>query len=75
MTWSITNLVIQIVGGFLGAHATTTVTKEHGFGFLGNSLTGLIGGALSGFFLQSLAAPVALPIYVTGRVKRLPRLQ
>jgi uncharacterized membrane protein YeaQ/YmgE (transglycosylase-associated protein family) len=55
MIWTSTNLVIQIVTGVLGAHFAATSAREHGFGFLGHTLVGAIGGALSGYFLQTLA--------------------
>jgi uncharacterized membrane protein YeaQ/YmgE (transglycosylase-associated protein family) len=53
MEWTVTNLAIQIVMGFLGAHAAATATREHNFGLLGHSLVGCIGGALSGWLLQT----------------------
>jgi uncharacterized membrane protein YeaQ/YmgE (transglycosylase-associated protein family) len=55
MIWTSTNLVIQILAGVLGAHFAATAAREHGFGFLGHTLVGAIGGALSGYFLQTLA--------------------
>jgi hypothetical protein len=58
MIWTTSNLIIQIVAGILGAHFAATLAKEHSFGFVGHTLTGLIGGAFSGYFLQSLAATV-----------------
>jgi len=58
MTWTFSNLVIQIITGILGAHFAATLAKEHSFGFFGHTITGLIGGAFSGYFLQSLADTV-----------------
>jgi len=55
MTWTLTNLIIQLVMGILGAHATATAAHEHHFGFIGHTLTGAIAGALSGYFLQQFA--------------------
>jgi hypothetical protein len=55
MIWTSTNLVIQIVTGVLGAHFAATAAREHGFGFFGHTLVGALGGALSGYFLQTLA--------------------
>ena len=52
--WTVVNLVIQVITGFLGAHAAAVVAHEHRFGFIGHSLVGLIAGALSGFFLQRI---------------------
>ncbi len=56
MAWSLTNLLIQIVGGILGGHAAAAAAKEHSFGALGHTLTGLAGGAFSGGFFQIAAA-------------------
>ena len=55
MIWTSTNLVIQILTGILGAHFAATAAREHGFGFFGHTLVGALGGALSGYFLQTLA--------------------
>jgi uncharacterized membrane protein YeaQ/YmgE (transglycosylase-associated protein family) len=58
MIWTSTNLVIQMVAGVLGAHFVATAAHEHGFGFIGHTIAGLIAGALSGYFLQKLAVTV-----------------
>ena len=58
MIWTSTNLVIQIVTGILGAHFAATAAREHDFGFFGHTITGAIGGGLSGYFLQQLAVTV-----------------
>lgn len=58
MTWTVTNLVIEIIAGILGGHAIAAVAKEHSFGALGHSVTGALGGTFSGYFLQTLAAVV-----------------
>src|SRR3984885_10197193 len=58
MIWTSTNLVIQIITGVLGAHFVASAAQEHGFGFFGHTLAGLVGGALSGYFLQKLAVTV-----------------
>lgn len=52
--WTITNLIVQAIAGFLGAHAAATVAHEHHFGAIGHSLVGLISGTLGGYFLQRL---------------------
>jgi hypothetical protein len=58
MPWTLTNLVIQIVAGLVGAHLAAAVAHEHRFGFWGHSLVGLISGGLSGLFLQTYAVAV-----------------
>ena len=60
MIWTSTNLVIQIVTGILGAHFAATAAKEYSFGFVGHTLVGAVGGALSGYFLQRLAVTVTV---------------
>jgi uncharacterized membrane protein YeaQ/YmgE (transglycosylase-associated protein family) len=57
MDWT-TNLIVQIVAGFVGAHLAAAALHEHRFGWLGHSLVGLIAGALSGYFLQEIAITV-----------------
>lgn len=57
MDWT-TNLIVQIVAGFAGAHLAATALHEHRFGWVGHSLVGLIVGALSGYFLQAIAITV-----------------
>jgi hypothetical protein len=58
MEWSVTNLVTQLVMGILGGHAAAVAAKEHSFGWVGHTLTGAVGGGLSGLFLQTLASTV-----------------
>jgi hypothetical protein len=58
MTWTLTNLVIEIVAGIVGGHAIAAVAKEHDLGARGHTVTGALGGAFSGYFLQTLAALV-----------------
>ena len=58
MTWTITNLIIQIIAGIVGSHGAAVVAKEHAFGVLGHTVAGAIGGAASGYFLQTVAASV-----------------
>jgi hypothetical protein len=58
MTWTLTNLVIEIVAGVMGGCAIAATAKEYSFGMLGHGATGALGGALSGSFLQTLAASV-----------------
>ena len=58
MTWTLSNLVIVIIAGIVGGHAIAAVAKEHSFGALGHTIAGALGGAFSGYFLQTLAALV-----------------
>jgi hypothetical protein len=58
MAWTFTNLIIQIVAGLLGANIAAAAAHEHRFGFWGHSLVGLIGGGLSGLFLQTYSVTV-----------------
>ena len=58
MTWTLTNLVIEVVAGVIGGCAVTTVAKDYSFGILGHAVIGALGGALSGYFFQSLVATV-----------------
>jgi uncharacterized membrane protein YeaQ/YmgE (transglycosylase-associated protein family) len=67
MTWTLTNFLIQMIAGIVGGHAIATVAKEHNFGALGHSVTGAVGGAFSGYFLQTLAATV---VDSTGQINQ-----
>lgn len=58
MTWTLWGLAIQTVAGFFGAHAAASAAHEHRFGFIGHSLTGLVGGDLSGALLQEAAVTI-----------------
>ena len=67
MTWTLTNLVIEIIAGIVGAHIISAAAKEHHFGAIGHTVAGAVGGALSGYFLQTLAATV---VNSTGEVQQ-----
>ena len=56
--WTFWGLAVQIIAGFCGAHAVASVSQEHRFGFIGHSLAGLAGGALSGTLLQTTAITI-----------------
>jgi hypothetical protein len=58
MEWTLTNLIVQTVAGFLGAHGAASAAQGHKVGFIGHSLVGAICGALSGYFLQILLITV-----------------
>jgi uncharacterized membrane protein YeaQ/YmgE (transglycosylase-associated protein family) len=72
MTWTVTNLVIQIIAGTLGDHAAAAAAKEHTFGLLGHTIAGAAGGTLGGLLLQTVAATV---ITSTGAVTEPPSLK
>jgi hypothetical protein len=58
MEWSWTYVIVQIVTGILGGHAAAIAAHDHGFGTSGHTIVGAVGGGLSGYFLQTLAATV-----------------
>jgi hypothetical protein len=58
MTWTLWGLAVQTFAGFLGAHAAAGAAHEYRVGFVGHSLAGLVGGALSGTFLQTAAVTI-----------------
>ncbi len=58
MTWTLWGLAVQTIAGFFGAHAAAAAAHEHRFGFLGHSIAGLVGGVLSGTFLQEAAITI-----------------
>jgi uncharacterized membrane protein YeaQ/YmgE (transglycosylase-associated protein family) len=58
MTWTVTNLVIEIIAGIVGAHAISAAAHDHSFGVFGHTIAGAVGGAFSGCFLQTLAGTV-----------------
>ena len=47
-----------MIAGFCGAHAAASAAREHHFGFIGHCIAGLVGGALSGTFLQEIAIAI-----------------
>jgi hypothetical protein len=63
-------LVVPPIAGFLGAHAAAGATLEYRVGFLGHSFVGLVGGALSGTFLQAAAVTI---VTGSGSQIHLPR--
>jgi hypothetical protein len=67
MTWTLTNFIIEIVAGVIGGNAIAAAAKEHSFGWLGHTITGALGGAFSGYFLQTLVATV---VDSTGQVQQ-----
>ena len=74
MAWTLSNLIIQVIAGLVGAHIAAAAAHEQRFGFWRHTLVGLASGALSGFFLQispitvvtgsgSLNVPTSAEIY------------
>jgi hypothetical protein len=61
MTWTFTNLVIEIIAGAIGGCAIAAAAKEYNFGILSHVVTGALGGALSGYFLSRSRRPSSIP--------------
>jgi uncharacterized membrane protein YeaQ/YmgE (transglycosylase-associated protein family) len=59
MTWTVTNLVIQIVAGVVGGYVAAALAKEHSFGSFGHAIAGAVAGLMSGYFLQTTIGTVA----------------
>jgi hypothetical protein len=66
MSWTFTNLLIEILGGIVGGHFIAIAAREYRFGALGHTIAGAVGGAFSGIFLQTV---VATMVDVTGEVQ------
>jgi hypothetical protein len=58
MTWTITNLVIQIIAGILGGNGAAAAAHEHSFGTFGHTVTGAVAGLISGYFLQTIIGTI-----------------
>jgi hypothetical protein len=58
MTWTITNLIIHVIAGILGAHAAAAAVHDHSFGVVGHTIAGAAGGAVSGILLQTVVATI-----------------
>lgn len=72
LEWTWTNLIIEVVAGFAGAHAAAVAAHEHRFGFLGHSVVGLVAGALSGYFFQIMAMTA---VYGSGDTMPVSRVE
>ena len=53
MTWTMTNLVIEIIAGIVGAHIVALEARGSNFGALGRSVVGAIGGYVGGYLLDA----------------------
>jgi uncharacterized membrane protein YeaQ/YmgE (transglycosylase-associated protein family) len=73
MSWTVTNLAIQFVAGVVGAHLVALILKDHAFGFFGHTISGAIGSALSGTFLQSRAVTMVTAGGTMNPSRRDPR--
>src|SRR5580704_16179859 len=58
MTWTVTNLLIELVAGILGGNGVAALAHEHSFGIFGHSAAGAVAGGISGYFLQTFAGTV-----------------
>jgi DNA polymerase III subunit epsilon len=47
MEWTATNLIVQALAGFAGAHCAAAALQDHRFGAIGHSLVGLGASALA----------------------------
>ena len=52
MTWTMTNLMIEIIAGIVGAHIVAIAAREYRFGALGRSVVGAVGG-VGGYLLDA----------------------
>ncbi|MBI2720453.1 MAG: hypothetical protein HYX36_17080 [Rhizobiales bacterium] len=68
-------LVIQLIAGAIGGNAAGSVLKDKSLGALGNTIAGIIGGAVGGKLLTSLlggaAAEVAGTFDVTTLIEQI----
>ncbi|RZN17432.1 hypothetical protein [Bradyrhizobium sp. Leo121] len=46
--WTLWGLAVHTIAGFFDAHAAASTAHEHRFGFIGQTITGLVEGVLSG---------------------------
>jgi uncharacterized membrane protein YeaQ/YmgE (transglycosylase-associated protein family) len=53
MTWTMTNLMIEMVAGIVGAHVVAIAAREYRFGALGRSVVGAVGGYVGGYLLDA----------------------
>jgi hypothetical protein len=58
MTWTVTNLLIELIAGILGGNVAALLSHEHSFGVFGHSMAGAAAGGVSGYFLQTFAGTV-----------------
>ena len=56
MTWTVTNLLVEIIAGIVAGYFAGLVHSDYSLGSVGNCVVGAIGGGLSGYFLQTMIA-------------------
>lgn len=49
----ILSIIINLIGGAIGANATGSAMGDKNLGTLGNTIAGLIGGPLGGYLMQA----------------------
>lgn len=69
MNWTLANLLIEIGGGIAGGLAIGAALKEYALGAAWHALAGAAGGAVSGYFLQTIVATV---VNSTGAARQDP---
>ena len=50
----ITQLVIHMVSGVIGGHASASLTRDTSLGSVGNTIVGAIGGGIGGHMLSGI---------------------
>jgi hypothetical protein len=58
MTWTVVNLLIEIIAGIAGAHVAAVAADDHSIGSLRRSIVGAIGGGFVGYFLPAISAAI-----------------
>jgi hypothetical protein len=58
MSWTAVNLLIEIIAGIAGAHFAAAAANDYGFGSLGHSVVGAMGGGFVGHFLPVISAAI-----------------
>jgi hypothetical protein len=58
MTWTVVNHLIEIIAGIAGAHFAAAAANDYGFGSLGHSVVGAMGGGFVGYLLPAISAAI-----------------
>lgn len=59
------NLIVSLISGILGGNIAGAGLSEKSLGALGNSITGLFGGAIGGYILKALGIVAAVATAAT----------